>query len=187
MYDKLINGVEASAQYKSGVAVQFVRRGVWQDMTERYRHLLRSDLCIFRVKPVKVNEMLSEIQANRISLDNCPRHKFNLGEPPYQLGEKVQCLRCGGFMSLTNVGDYVRGYVAAMGNPDDIVTNWYGEPVSGVLEWHKSTPVTCPHCKGHGDNRSELGAPYRHCVACKGVGSVPRCNANLMTVGNRDL
>lgn len=188
MYDKLINGKQAAEKhYNDGETIQVVRRGVWYDMTESDKHLFASDLFIFRVKPEKINEMLNQIQANRVSLDNCPRHKFELGEPPYQIGEKVQCLRCGGFMSLTSVGEYVRGYVAASGDPDDIVKNWYGDSVSKGLQWYNLTPVTCPHCKGYGDNRHELGKPFKHCCGCHGVGSVPRCNAVLMMRGNRDL
>lgn len=187
MYKDLLNGSKAETKFNDGATIEFARRAEWITLTESDKHLFASDLFIFRVKPETVNVMLSEIQANRVTLDNCPRHYFDLHDRPLQLGEKIQCKRCGGKMSLSTVGDYVRGYEASGADPNDIVKNWYGDNVSHKIGWNSLAPVTCPHCKGYGDNRFEIGKPFKHCSICKGSGSVARCNAMLITKGNNDL
>lgn len=190
MYDNLIMGGEAEQLYRQGATIEVVQRGVCRDVTNSDHHLFKSDLFIFRVKPEKRNEMLSEIQANRVTLDNCPRHRFDLKKSPFKIGEKVRCDRCSGWMSLTQVGYYVRGYAAAGANPCDIVDDWYGELISDDAQWHNKQPVTCPRCKGAGklgEVPDQTVAAVNECHTCKGSGCVPRCNAILMTKGNLDI
>lgn len=69
-------------------------------------------------------ELFEQIKANRRRLDAYPKHRFDLGEPPYRFGEKATCQNCGGSMDLTDIGQYARGYAAAGGNPNDVVPNW---------------------------------------------------------------
>lgn len=74
--------------------------------------------------PEDSEALLARIRANQDKLDACPKHLFDLGEPPYSIGQRHTCLNCGGVEKLTAIGDYVRGYIAAGGNPNDIVPNW---------------------------------------------------------------
>lgn len=63
--------------------------------------------------------------ANRDKLDACPKHFFPL--PPgtgIGLGVKLECERCGGRLDLVAINYYVRGYEAAGGNGNDVVTGW---------------------------------------------------------------
>lgn len=69
-------------------------------------------------------DMLKAIRANRARLDACPKHRFELSEPPYHIGQDATCVNCHGEMKLTQIDEYVRGYRAAGGNPCDIVPNW---------------------------------------------------------------
>lgn len=48
---------------------------------------------------------------------------------------KIVCFNCGGAMDLIKVSEYVRGYIAAGGNPNDVWPGWlnpdmkpYGTP-----------------------------------------------------------
>lgn len=182
MYKHLLTGCEAVVYYKEGVTIEFVHRAKWVTMTESYERLFASDLRIFRVKHETTSEKLRDIQANRIALDNCPRHRFDLNKTPLDIGVKLECQRCGGKMSASTVGDYIRGYEASGADPSDIIDNWYGEQVSSKIGWNAVVPVTCPHCKGTGLNQAG-----EMCQICKGKGSTARCNAMLVTNGNRDL
>ena len=60
----------------------------------------------------------AEVQANRRALDACPLHKFT--ETEVRLGQKLRCEACGGTMSLTDIGNYIRGYKAAGKPASDI-------------------------------------------------------------------
>ncbi|HCH8284995.1 TPA: hypothetical protein NNQ18_004696 [Salmonella enterica] len=175
MYGELLTGSQAKTEMEKGNDVEVVVRGTWQKVNQSNAQLLRSDLYIFRVCPTKRNEMLDEIKANRLLLDNCPRHFFKLGK--IQLGEKAQCLRCGGWFSLTTLGDYIRGVVAAGGNPCDVCPDWYGETISGSEGWHFNEPVRCPQCKG-------AGTP---CIVCNDRGSLPRVDALVAIKDNHDV
>jgi hypothetical protein len=66
----------------------------------------------------------AEVKANRAKLDGCARHRFEA--KPVKLGEKQICLMCGGTISLTDMGNYIRGYEAAGGSADDIWPGYRG-------------------------------------------------------------
>jgi hypothetical protein len=68
--------------------------------------------------------MLAEAVERRRRLDECPRHHFPHQAGGYVLGAKVRCDRCGGDLRLSDIGLYLRGYVAAGGNPDDVMPDW---------------------------------------------------------------
>lgn len=57
----------------------------------------------------EMKELITKIRENQNKLDACPKHHFDLGEPPYELGQKCTCSNCGGSQDLRSVGDYVRG------------------------------------------------------------------------------
>lgn len=67
------------------------------------------------------NEIWKSVKENRNKLDACTRHNFTIKNVPMELGAKVKCNNCGGWLDLTRVNDYCRGYKAAGGNPNDIV------------------------------------------------------------------
>lgn len=69
----------------------------------------------------EAHELLEQIKANRVRLNNCPKHRFEIGEPPYRFGEKFTCCNCGGKMDAVYALEYVNGYAAAGGDPNDII------------------------------------------------------------------
>ncbi len=72
----------------------------------------------------------ADAQANVEKLNACPRHHFEMtdeqvkGGPGALFGAKLTCLRCGGRMDMLGVNQYVRGFMAANGNPNDILPGW---------------------------------------------------------------
>lgn len=74
--------------------------------------------------PNEGKELFNKIRINRKRLDNCRKHHFDIGEPPYRLGQVATCWNCGGEMPLLEIGAYVRGYKAAGGVANDIVQGY---------------------------------------------------------------
>jgi hypothetical protein len=68
-----------------------------------------------------------QVKANNAALNACKRHRFEAR--PVKLGEKQTCLECGGKIQLTDLGQYIAGYVAAGGNVDDIWPGYNGKMV----------------------------------------------------------
>lgn len=72
----------------------------------------------------------AEAQANVERLNGCPRHHFVMTDeqvvagPGALFGKKLTCHRCNGRMDMLGVNQYVRGYQAAGGNPNDILPGW---------------------------------------------------------------
>lgn len=54
----------------------------------------------------------------------CPRHHFGIGGGPYPLGAFYRCTHCGAERRLHEIGNYIRGYAAAGGDPKDICPDW---------------------------------------------------------------
>lgn len=54
-----------------------------------------------------------QVKANSKRLNECPRHSFD--ETEVRLGQKLTCKCCGGTMSLTDIGNYIKGFEAAGG------------------------------------------------------------------------
>lgn len=71
--------------------------------------------------PAQVTALYEQVKANRIKLDACLKHRFNIGEPPYQLGEKFVCANCAGTIDAVQAYAYARGFEAAGGNPNEII------------------------------------------------------------------
>jgi hypothetical protein len=76
---------------------------------------------------------LEAIRANRDRLDACPRHSFAYEVPGIEggvaamFGQKVKCLKCGGFMDLVALNYYIRGYEAAGKDGNDVLPGWREE------------------------------------------------------------
>lgn len=66
----------------------------------------------------KVLEIWEEVKINSAKLKNCIRHRFE--QQSVKLGDKITCVNCGGVMSLSSAGEYVRGYKASGGDSDDV-------------------------------------------------------------------
>ena len=69
--------------------------------------------------------MWQQIRENQNKLDACPKHLFKLTSPPWPPFTKVKCENCGGEIDRRRILDYVQGYIAAGGNPEDIVPGWF--------------------------------------------------------------
>lgn len=72
--------------------------------------------------------LMAEVRQNSERIRSCPRHKFPERGDTYRLGEKLMCEVCGGRMSLTDVGSYLRGYRAAGGSTADVMPDWKEAP-----------------------------------------------------------
>lgn len=68
--------------------------------------------------------MLAEVRQNLARRDACPRHRFPARGATYVMGEKLTCEVCGSQMKLTEVGQYIRGFVAAGGTATDVMPDW---------------------------------------------------------------
>jgi hypothetical protein len=69
----------------------------------------------------EVMSIWEQVKANSAKLQACKLHRFEAQQ--VKLGQKMNCLNCGGMISLTDIGYYIRGYEAHGGNADDI---WLG-------------------------------------------------------------
>ena len=76
------------------------------------------------MNPIDTAALWAEAQSNRAKLDGCARHFFNIGDPPYRLGQKFECTNCGGVMDAVQAFRYVQGYKAAGGNPNDVIPSY---------------------------------------------------------------
>jgi hypothetical protein len=67
--------------------------------------------------------ILAEIRSNSEKLNACPRHHY---DPPAELklGMKLTCTVCGGTLGLTDIGQYIKGYMAHGGESSDIWPGW---------------------------------------------------------------
>jgi hypothetical protein len=74
------------------------------------------------VSPERLGEIYREVQANRAALDACPRHLFPNTLTPAEIkvafGGKVTCEHCNVKMGLIEIAQYVRGFIAAGGDPN---------------------------------------------------------------------
>lgn len=64
----------------------------------------------------------AEVTVNRLALEGCSQHQFASG--PVQIGQRVQCLKCGGQLRLSDLGQYIQGWQARGGDPNDIFPGW---------------------------------------------------------------
>lgn len=66
----------------------------------------------------------AEVKANRDKIDACPKHRFDIGPPPYAIGCKFVCVNCGGRMDAVQAFRYCQGYKAAGGNANDVIPGY---------------------------------------------------------------
>lgn len=63
---------------------------------------------------------------NQAKLRSCDRHHFETPNPVV-MGMRCTCTKCGGYMRLSDIATYLKGYQAAGGNPDEVVLGWPGK------------------------------------------------------------
>lgn len=66
--------------------------------------------------------ILAEMQENRNRLNECPRHFWPTIE--ISIGAKCVCAKCGGYMPVLEAAEYLNGYRAAGGNPNDVLPGY---------------------------------------------------------------
>ena len=72
--------------------------------------------------------LFDAIRANQKRLDVCPRHNLEWPATGLRLNMKLRCNVCGAYMNFDDAASYVRGYIAAGGNPDDVAP-WWNQPL----------------------------------------------------------
>lgn len=100
---------------------------------------------------------------NRLRLDGCKRHRFDVHAIPVALGGKAVCLECGGEMPVLELAQYVRGFMAAGGDPNDVCAGFWPEGVA-------LGNVHCPRCAG---SRVDPDAERIVCDLCRGAAYLP--------------
>ena len=73
-------------------------------------------------QPIDAKAIWEDVKANRARLDACPRHAF--APLPVKIGQPVTCTVCSGTLGLVDVSYYIRGFVAAGGDPNVVWPNW---------------------------------------------------------------
>ena len=68
----------------------------------------------------EVNEIWEQMKANHKRLNSCKGHRFGQIDVKNIRTRRVKCQRCGGFMSVIDIGIYQKGYAHAGGNPLDV-------------------------------------------------------------------
>lgn len=66
--------------------------------------------------------ILAELQDNQNRLDECKRHYWPSME--YTIGAVCVCANCGGCMKVVEAAEYLNGYRAAGGNPNDVLPGY---------------------------------------------------------------
>jgi DNA-directed RNA polymerase subunit RPC12/RpoP len=109
--------------------------------------------------------LFKRAKINRIKLDGCTLHRYDPEAFAIMFGAKAVCMNCGGEMGVLEIAQYIRGYIAAGGNPNLVLPGYFGE--GGTHSGY----VHCPSCNG----RCVLdGKP---CDLCGGTGEVPTATA----------
>jgi len=107
----------------------------------------------------------NDIATNRIKLDSCKQHEFSAASVVELIehGQKVTCLNCEGEMHLGEANQYVRGFVAAGGNPNEVWEGWANEGEELICR--------CPQCLGKRFIET-LPEDYHDCDLCESEGYV---------------
>lgn len=79
---------------------------------------------------IDTNSIMAEIRQNQDRVRGCAVHRFPAIGDTYRLGQKLTCLNCGGVMDLREVGNYLRGFAAAGGDPQIVLPDWKEPPTA---------------------------------------------------------
>jgi hypothetical protein len=66
------------------------------------------------------DSLFDQVKAYTARRNACPRHYFPPLGRPYTLGERLLCAHCVTEFRLHEAGTYLRGYIAAGGDPADV-------------------------------------------------------------------
>lgn len=69
-----------------------------------------------------MNTLWEQVQDNSKRLNSCSRHLFLAKE--VKLGQILICENCKGKVSLTSIGYYIKGFIAAGGKAKDVWDAW---------------------------------------------------------------
>lgn len=72
----------------------------------------------------EIDELAGKIRADTAAWNACPKHRFPRLPGNGPLSTRVRCEVCGVERMLVDVVEYVRGYAAAGGDPDDVLPGW---------------------------------------------------------------
>jgi hypothetical protein len=67
---------------------------------------------------------MNEIRERVAREQACLKHRYEVGPGPYAMGAKYRCTHCGAEKRMHEIGDYVKGYQAAGGDPKDVCPEW---------------------------------------------------------------
>ena len=70
-----------------------------------------------------------KILLNKIKLDSCKVHHFAESFEKLLDNNYMTCDNCGGEINYTQVNQYMRGYIAAGGNPSEVWAEFMGDQV----------------------------------------------------------
>lgn len=70
----------------------------------------------------RAKTLFEAIVANNKRLDDCPKHLFE--NVPIAFHGRATCSVCGGSMDVLKISQYVRGYIAAGGDAEDVFPDW---------------------------------------------------------------
>lgn len=70
----------------------------------------------------EAKKIWDQVRENQARLDSCPKHSFS-GEVA-AFGKKLLCASCGGMLGIVEIGMYIKGYVAAGGDPVEVWPEW---------------------------------------------------------------
>lgn len=73
---------------------------------------------------IDAKALWAEVQDRTRKWHACPRHFFPPQQDGYRVGQRIACKHCGVAANLREIGDYVRGYIAAGGDPSDVMPDW---------------------------------------------------------------
>jgi hypothetical protein len=76
----------------------------------------------------EVDEIWKAVQENQKRLSGCLRHRFDMSglEGVALLRADIPCLECGGTMRSGDIRTYIKGYIAAGGDPEEVWPGWSG-------------------------------------------------------------
>lgn len=73
---------------------------------------------------LEMRRLMEEVRENVRRWQACPKHRFATGAEGVRLGDRVRCEACGVDVSLLDAATYVRGYMAAGGDPEEVFPGW---------------------------------------------------------------
>jgi hypothetical protein len=74
------------------------------------------------MKKPDVHAIWLQVKENKRRLEGCKQHFFP--QEKFKIGQKVACANCSGEMHLSEIADYIAGFVAAGGSAKEIMPAW---------------------------------------------------------------